>query len=225
MGPTGRRVSTSTCTPPSISRRRAGPSSATSDVGLTLGRPRCPADTVTAIHPADAPHPDNVFTRMFPDLPPFFPEDRRSAQGGTTARRARRTARCARRPGRSCAIDHQSGPGQLRQSCNDDGHDFSWLVPRPRHHVRQEVGAECHCRTAPDHQFPDCCLRPRFRLWRRAARFDPALPDHQWPRQIHRAAHSRCGNHISPQRTPALTCRAILATTPSSPNRATTRTP
>ena len=28
-------------------------------------------DTVTAIHPAAARHPDNVFTRMFPDLPPF----------------------------------------------------------------------------------------------------------------------------------------------------------
>jgi hypothetical protein len=29
------------------------------------------ADTVTARHPAAARHPDNVFTRMFPDLPPF----------------------------------------------------------------------------------------------------------------------------------------------------------
>jgi hypothetical protein len=29
------------------------------------------ADTVTANHPATAPHPDNVFTRMFPDLAPF----------------------------------------------------------------------------------------------------------------------------------------------------------
>jgi hypothetical protein len=29
------------------------------------------ADTVTAMHPATARHPDNVFTRMFPDLAPF----------------------------------------------------------------------------------------------------------------------------------------------------------
>jgi hypothetical protein len=29
------------------------------------------ADTVTAIHPTAARHPENVYTRMFPDLPPF----------------------------------------------------------------------------------------------------------------------------------------------------------
>jgi hypothetical protein len=32
------------------------------------------ADTVVAAHPAHAPHPDNVFTRMFPGLAPFSPQ-------------------------------------------------------------------------------------------------------------------------------------------------------
>jgi hypothetical protein len=37
----------------------------------TLALQNLSADTVTATHPAHARHPDNVFTRMFPDLPPF----------------------------------------------------------------------------------------------------------------------------------------------------------
>jgi hypothetical protein len=37
----------------------------------TLALQNLSADTVTAPHPAQARHPDNVFTRMFPDLPPF----------------------------------------------------------------------------------------------------------------------------------------------------------
>lgn len=40
-------------------------------LGLCLAIDGAFADTVTARHPARARHPDNVFTRMYPALPPF----------------------------------------------------------------------------------------------------------------------------------------------------------
>jgi hypothetical protein len=50
-------------------------------LGLSLVFDAALADTVTAPHPRFARHPDNVFTRMFPDLPSF-------AQQSDNARRA-----------------------------------------------------------------------------------------------------------------------------------------
>jgi hypothetical protein len=43
-------------------------------LGLYLAVHSAGADTVTARQPARAPHPDNVFTRMYPELPPFAPQ-------------------------------------------------------------------------------------------------------------------------------------------------------
>ncbi|MDB5746279.1 MAG: Myeloperoxidase, thyroid peroxidase, cyclooxygenase catalytic domain [Massilia sp.] len=45
--------------------------SALAPLGLCLVVDAAQADTVTARHPSRAPHPDNVFTRMYPDLPTF----------------------------------------------------------------------------------------------------------------------------------------------------------
>jgi len=45
--------------------------SALAPLGLCLVVNSTQADTVVARHPNRAPHPDNVFTRMYPDLPPF----------------------------------------------------------------------------------------------------------------------------------------------------------
>jgi len=43
-------------------------------LGLCLAVNSAFADTVVARYPARAPHPDNVFTRMYPDLPSFAPQ-------------------------------------------------------------------------------------------------------------------------------------------------------
>jgi hypothetical protein len=43
-------------------------------LGLVPLHDSAAADTVVAPAPARAPHPDNVFTRMFPDLPAFTPQ-------------------------------------------------------------------------------------------------------------------------------------------------------
>ncbi|MFC5479087.1 peroxidase family protein [Massilia suwonensis] len=48
--------------------------SALAPLGLCLVVNSTEADTVTARQPARAPHPDNVFTRMYPDLPSFAPQ-------------------------------------------------------------------------------------------------------------------------------------------------------
>lgn len=48
--------------------------SAFAPLGLCLVAGSVQADTVTARQPARAPHPDNVFTRMYPDLPSFAPQ-------------------------------------------------------------------------------------------------------------------------------------------------------
>jgi hypothetical protein len=48
--------------------------SALAPLGLSLLATTAQADTVTARHPARPPHPDNVFTRMYPDLPSFAPQ-------------------------------------------------------------------------------------------------------------------------------------------------------
>ena len=48
--------------------------SALAPLGLCLLVNSTEADTVTARQPARAPHPDNVFTRMYPDLPSFAPQ-------------------------------------------------------------------------------------------------------------------------------------------------------
>jgi hypothetical protein len=48
--------------------------SALAPLGVCLVAASAQADTVTARHPARAPHPDNVFTRMYPDLPSFAPQ-------------------------------------------------------------------------------------------------------------------------------------------------------
>lgn len=43
-------------------------------LGLWLVVNSTAADTVVALQPSRAVHPDNVFTRMYPDLPPFAPQ-------------------------------------------------------------------------------------------------------------------------------------------------------
>jgi hypothetical protein len=48
--------------------------SALAPLGLCLAVNSAYADTVVARHPARAAHPDNVFTRMYPDLPSFAPQ-------------------------------------------------------------------------------------------------------------------------------------------------------
>jgi len=48
--------------------------SALAPLGLCLVVNSTEADTVTARQPARAPHPDNVFTRMYPELPSFAPQ-------------------------------------------------------------------------------------------------------------------------------------------------------
>ncbi|THC46356.1 peroxidase [Massilia sp. Mn16-1_5] len=48
--------------------------SALAPLGLCLVVNSTEADTVTARQPARAPHPDNVFTRMYPALPSFAPQ-------------------------------------------------------------------------------------------------------------------------------------------------------
>jgi hypothetical protein len=48
--------------------------SALAPLGICLVVHSAKADTVVARHPSRAPHPDNVFTRMFPDLPSFAPQ-------------------------------------------------------------------------------------------------------------------------------------------------------
>lgn len=48
--------------------------SALAPLGLCLVADSAAADTVMARHPSRAAHPDNVFTRMYPDLPTFAPQ-------------------------------------------------------------------------------------------------------------------------------------------------------
>ena len=48
--------------------------SALAPLGLCLAVNSTLADTVTARQPSRAAHPDNVFTRMYPDLPSFAPQ-------------------------------------------------------------------------------------------------------------------------------------------------------